>query len=882
MSKLKQTLSRLTLSQANALIGTQNADLIRKGGEIDIDIDEHVTLTSDRFSVDTGEFSVDITLHPEKSKSLSISSSTGRVDCPEVGAVLALILEEKMALGLSKPPPERVPVESLSPAELRKEALRERAERAAEEPFDIQSADPNTPWTDYAVTNHASGKTYKVALRGLDSGENFCSCPDFKVNRLGTCKHVIRVGDHVKKQFTIAELARKFVRERSCLTVDYKGETPTVRLLPGRSLSAPAKEKIEPFFNRDIPSAEFAELLEAVQEVSDAGDTVHIYPDAEEHINAELFKLRLRALTDEIRRDPERHPLRRSLLKTELRPYQLDGIAFAVSRGRSILADDMGLGKTLQGIGVAELLVREARISKVLIICPASLKAQWRQEIRDFSERDGQLVLGSARERAEQYDNECLFTICNYEQILRDIKAIEEVSWDLIILDEAQRIKNWETKTSRTIKELDSRYALVLTGTPLENRLEELYNIVSFVDNQHIGPAYQFLNKHRIVDEKGKVLGYKNLEELRRLLSALLLRRTRAEVLSELPPRQTEVIKIPPTEEQLDIDAGQRNIISTILGKKYVTEMDLLRLQKALLVARMAADGTFLVDKQTPHYSSKLDTLRELLPDLLEEERKIIVFSEWTTMLDLIEQEAIPAGTGFVRLDGSVPQKKRASLVKQFSENAECRLILMTNAGATGLNLQAADTVLNIDLPWNPALLEQRIGRAHRMGQTRPVQVYLLVTADTIEDKMLITLGAKKELFQETLESGAEEDSVALTSGIDELKKRLEVLLGTPDDAPLDVSRKTKVEAELEQRRRAADAGGKLVAAAFEFLGASAGLNAGTPETDPATAEFAKQLGLCSNENDDGSVNLNINLPDRESLDNLAAVFAGILKQAQQ
>ncbi|MFW6367034.1 MAG: DEAD/DEAH box helicase, partial [bacterium] len=795
MSKLKRTLSRLTLPQANALIGTHNADLIRKGGEIHIDIDEHVTLTSDRLSVDTGDFSVDITLHAENSKALSISSSTGRVDCPEVGAVLALILEEKMALGLSKPPPERVPVESLSPAALRKEALRERTERAAEEPFDIRSADPKTPWTDYAVTNHASGKSYKVALRGLESGENFCSCPDFKVNRLGTCKHIIRVTEHVKKHFTIPELAQKFVRERSCITVDYKGDTPQVRLLPGSTLSEAAKAQLEPFFHREIQSTEFPELLEAVQAAVEFGDTVHIFPDAEEHINAELFKLRLRTLTNEIRRDPEHHPLRYNLLKTELRPYQVDGIAFAVSRGRAILADDMGLGKTLQGIGVAELLAREARISKVLIICPASLKSQWRQEIRDFSDRDGQLVLGSAKERAEQYDNDCMFTICNYEQILRDIKAIEEVNWDLIILDEAQRIKNWETKTSKTIKELDSRYALVLTGTPLENRLEELYNIVSFVDNQHIGPAYEFLNRHRIVDEKGKVLGYKNLEELRRVLSSLLLRRTRAEVLSELPPRQTEVIKIPPTEEQLNIDTSQRKIIGEILGKKYVTEMDLLRLQKALLLARMAADGTYLIDKQTPHYSSKLDSLRELVHDLLEEERKIIVFSEWTTMLDLIEQEVLPEGAGYVRLDGSVPQKKRASLVREFSEDANCRLILMTNAGATGLNLQAADTVLNIDLPWNPALLEQRIGRAHRMGQTRPVQVYMLVTADTIEDKMLITLGAKKELFQETLEAGAEEDSVALTSGIDELKKRLEVLLGTPDDAPIDVSRKAKVEA---------------------------------------------------------------------------------------
>ena len=140
--------------------------------------------------------------------------------------------------------------------------------------------------------------------------------------------------------------------------------------------------------------------------------------------------------------------------------------------------------------------------------------------------------------------------------MLRDILAIEQVPWDLIILDEGQRIKNWEAKTSRMIKALRSPFALVLTGTPLENRLDELYSVVQFIDDRRLGPAFRFFNRHRIVDEKGKVLGYKNLDQLRETLRPILLRRTRHSVIKELPPRTTEVIRIPPTDEQLDLQKG--------------------------------------------------------------------------------------------------------------------------------------------------------------------------------------------------------------------------------------------------------------------------------------------------------------------------------------
>ncbi len=379
----------------------------------------------------------------------------------------------------------------------------------------------------------------------------------------------------------------------------------------------------------------------------------------------------------------------------------------------------MGLGKTIQGIGVAELLRREANIRRVLVVCPATLKSQWRAEIRRFSALDCQLVLGSAAERARQYGNACFFTICNYEQVLRDILAIEQAPWDLIILDEGQRIKNWEAQTSRVIKGLRSRYALVLSGTPLENRLDELFSVVEFIDDRRLGPAFRFFNCHRVVDDKGKVLGYKHLAELRERLAPILLRRTRASVMRDLPPRSTEFVRIAPTAEQLELHRTHLRIVSAIVRKPYISEMDLLRLRKALLMCRMSADSTYLVDKQKPGYSSKLAALDDLLGALLAEaSHKIVLFSEWTTMLGLIEPLIRRRRAAYVRLDGSIPQKQRQSLVQRFQNDPACRLFVTTNAGATGLNLQVADTVVNVDLrgtrPCSSSVSRARIGWARR------------------------------------------------------------------------------------------------------------------------------------------------------------------------
>jgi SNF2 family DNA or RNA helicase len=465
---------------------------------------------------------------------------------------------------------------------------------------------------------------------------------------------------------------------------------------------------------------------------------------------------------------------------------------------------------------------------------------------------------------------------------------IEQVPWDLIVLDEGQRIKNWEAKTSRVIKGLKSRFALVLSGTPLENRLDELYSVVQFIDDRRLGPGFRFFNNYRTVDEKGKVLGYRNLNQLRERLRPILLRRTRDSVRLELPGRTDEIVRIPPTDEQLALHDAHMQTVGRIVAKPYLTEMDLIRLRMELLACRMSADGTYLCDKQKPNWSSKLDRLAELFDDIEDEEtRKVVLFSEWTTMLDLIEPLLKERKLPFVRLDGDVPQKRRQELVHEFQTNPKCRFFLTTNAGSTGLNLQAANTVINVDLPWNPAVLEQRIGRAYRMGQTQPVQVFILVTEETIEEKLLQTLASKKELALAALDPNSEVDNIDLTNNGSDLKSKLEILLGAKPEASIDKTEEQKQATAArteEHRSRVAAAGGEMLGAVFNFLGE---LVAAQPASDrPAVPEATVQqvrnrLEQCVEPDGDGRPRLTVTLPDRAALDNLAQTLAKLLVAGQ-
>lgn len=882
---LKDRLSHLTLAEAKSLLGAEGGKLLSTGGGRDINIRQHVYLNDDLLRVTfpgisrgRAEAIVTVTLNPVLRGRLHWNCTACRLPCEHVGAAFSMVLEDKTPLGLAVALGANDTAVPASLEELFEQALADRQERAEVEKMKVTPADLAKPWTDYTVASAVSGKSYRVALRGSERGASYCTCPDFRVNTLGTCKHILHVLNKAKRRFTVAELKRPFIQDRLAVAVHYGEELELRFLLPDK-----LKDDVASIVGklRNQPIDDVRDLLKRVRHLERAGHDVTIYPDAEQFIQERLYRDQIAEHVAEIRKNPESHPLRTGLLKTELLPYQLDGIAFAVGAGRAILADEMGLGKTIQGVGVAELLAREAGISKVLVVCPTSLKSQWKAEIERFSDRTVQLVAGATAERGPQYSGDAFFTVCNYEQVMRDILDIERTEWDLIILDEGQRIKNWQAKTSRMVKGLRSRFALVLSGTPLENRLDELYSVVGFIDDRRLGPGFRFFHNHRILNEAGKVLGFKNLSDLRENLKPILLRRTRASVQQQLPPRTNEIIRIPPTAEQAEMSLTHLQNVSRIVSKPYLTEMDLILMQKELLLSRMAADSTFLVDKQEPGHSSKLERLEELLEQLfVDDTRKAILFSEWTTMLDLIEPLLKKRKLRFVRLDGSVPQKQRQALVHEFQTDPHCRLFITTNAGSTGLNLQAANTVINVDLPWNPAVLEQRIARAYRMGQKQPVQVFILVTEQTLEEKLLATLAAKQDLALAALDPDSDVDEVHLESGMEELRRRLEVLLGAqPEAAVVEASQPTGPTPEEQQARqdRMSIAGGQLMASAIDFFNE---LIPAGPESEASrqlAVSLKQGLSQCVQRDDAGQVKLTFQLPDASILDKLADSLSRLL-----
>jgi superfamily II DNA or RNA helicase len=617
---------------------------------------------------------------------------------------------------------------------------------------------------DFEVEAH-SGKHYRVAMRGPGLFDNFCSCPDFAVNTLGTCKHVEALLERLRKRFGKPVADATYRRTRASISLHY-GERLGIRLRLPEAPDPELQEIAAKYFDSQglLDEKHLRRFNQVLEELRRADQTTVVYSDALEFVDrenelAEGLK-KERRFAGEVTRGQS--PLN-GLLKVPLFPYQIRGALFAACRGRVVVADDMGLGKTIQAIAAAALLRHWRGIERVLVVAPASVKYQWKTEVEKFCDLPTQVIDGPASHRRKLYESPAFFNLTSYEMVLKDIGEIQKLRPDLIILDEAQRIRNWATTTARTIKQLKSRYAFVLTGTPLENKLEELYSVVEFIDGRRLGPAFRFLKEHRVEDEKGKLLGYRGLDIIHSKLEPILLRRTRQEVLPQLPERTDQVFRVQMTPQQAGPYAEQSEILARLIHKwqrqGWLSEIDLRRITCCIQNMRMLCNSTFLFDKET-NFSPKLDEFREIIQELANEEnRKVVVFSEYERMTHLAGKALDGLKIGWVSLHGGVPSRRRGDLMKKFREDPACKVFLSTDAGGVGLNLQVASAVVNFEPPWNPARLEQRIGRVHRMGQMRPVQVIHLLTEKSIEERVWETLRLKKALFAGLFDSATSEVS---------------------------------------------------------------------------------------------------------------------------
>ncbi len=675
------------------------------------------------------------------------------------------------------------------------EALSRRWEFAERDGLLVASGPPDGVLGEYVTKARRSApRPYRTVLAGVTPLRASCSCPDFRRASLGACKHVLVVLDALARKTRAWQRA---LREQP--TRPWRINWNPIRPLLGdddwlervRLEDSGGRKGRAPRFARHFTRGVGAErvlkgtfpdrperrlvLVKELLTASRGGD-----PALEHRLVEEVQELErvsaLRAAARELEK-----PLAR--LKRELYPYQREGVTRFLARGRLLLADDMGLGKTVQAIAACHALHQAELVQRGLLIVPAALKNQWLREWRATSDVSIAVVEGGqdARERTYARTRNG-FLIANYEQLLRDLEIIRSWNPEIAVLDEAQRIKNWQAKTSHAVKSLRPHYRLVLTGTPMENRLEELASIVEWVDDHALEPKWRLVPVHaRLADGKREIIGAAHLDSLRARLAPCMLRRVRREVLSQLPARTDTTIPIDLTDAQLSEHAELERPIAALLKTAHARPLrseEFLRLMQLLDRQRRICNGLALSDfeelwpslrTRTPTDrvlnsldSPKLNEFRALVAGLMEQGRKVVVFSQWRRMLELsawaISDLLREAGARAAFFTGHESSRRRTQNVVDFHDDPEVRALFLTDAGGVGLNLQrAASACILLELPWNPAVLEQRVGRIHRLGQTEPVEVYSLVSQGGIEERITSLLSGKRALFVNLFDGTSDE-----------------------------------------------------------------------------------------------------------------------------
>jgi SNF2 family DNA or RNA helicase len=410
-------------------------------------------------------------------------------------------------------------------------------------------------------------------------------------------------------------------------------------------------------------------------------------------------------------------------------PYQLEGIAFLMPRHSALLADEMGLGKTAQTILATRLLFHSGMIERALIVCPKPLVANWSRELKLWApDLPFEVCTGDGADRRSTWlTSNCPLKLVNYEVLTRDAEIANspEVKFDLVILDEAQRIKNHESKTAQVVRALNRSRSWALSGTPIENRPEDLVNIFSFID-------------------PGRIPTGAPISRLGELTSDSILRRVKEDVQSDMPPKFIRDLPIELTDAQRNAyDRAEKD------GVVHLNELgETITVQHVFqLVMRLKQICNF--DPLTGA-SAKLEQLKADLEEVVANDRKAIIFSQWVEPLEILAKVLAPFGV--MEYHGKIPSPKRQPILDQFKEDPTKHVILMSyGTGSVGLNLQFTNHVFLFDRWWNPAIEDQAINRAHRIGQKHPVNVTRFVVTDSIEQRIASVLEGKRKLFEQLL-----------------------------------------------------------------------------------------------------------------------------------
>ena len=441
-----------------------------------------------------------------------------------------------------------------------------------------------------------------------------------------------------------------------------------------------------------------------------------------------------------------------------MRNYQKDGFKWMKTLEQyhfgGILADDMGLGKTLQMISVLLAAKQSGASGTSLIVAPASLVFNWGEEFARFApELKVQLIVGTQKERAElirDYQNTDVF-VTSYDLLKRDITEYEDIKFSYQVLDEAQYIKNHSTAAAKSVKIIKSSYRYALTGTPIENHLSELWSIFDYLMPGFLYSYDRFRKEIEtpIVKHKEEKVS----ERLRKMVSPFILRRLKEDVLKDLPDKMEEVRYARLEEEQQHLYDSQVVHMKNMIASQSADDFQKNKLQvlaELTKIRQICCDPGLLFEKYQGN-SAKRDACMELIESAIEGEHKILLFSQFTTMLELLEQDLKKAGISYYKITGATPKEKRVEMVNIFNQDTTPVFLISLKAGGTGLNLTGADVVIHYDPWWNLAVQNQATDRAHRIGQTKIVSVYKLIVKGTIEEKILKMQESKHQLADEIL-----------------------------------------------------------------------------------------------------------------------------------
>jgi SNF2 family DNA or RNA helicase len=623
-----------------------------------------------------------------------------------------------------------------------------------------------------------NGTTYNITIWDFDKYHGYIDNIDWKTNKLATTKHIIFLINQLKSQPLLIKNLKKRSQFIEITTDPFQNYSITYKY-QGKITEDQGKQ-IQTVFNNTthLSIDELSKNIFALRSLQNNKDFLireEVYERLEKYFDETVENQRIEKL--------RREKLDFSFLKANLFPYQEKGVEFCTFKKSAILADEMGLGKSIQAMSVAILKKKYFDFKKTLIICPASVKYQWKKEIEKFCNEKVVVVDGLPNERKKIYESdEFYFYIINYETTLRDNQVINEIGFDFIILDEAQKIKNYQTKLSKSITHLKKKHGLVITGTPIENKLIDIYGICLFLDKYFITPLWEFSYQHCIFDSAyhNKINAYYNLNELKTKLKDIVLRRQKREVLKDLPTILQQDLYIPLHYEQRAIFEGLKKRLAMIMQKVYKTPFDYDEIMRILNNMRRVSNSTYLIDRET-NYSTKLIELEQILIEKLNlktENKKIIIFSEWLESHLKIEELLIKHQIGFSKLTGKVPAKKRSELINIFEKNDDCKVFLSTEAGGSGLNLQFIDTLINFELPWNPAKKNQRIGRIDRLGQKSKKLLILNLISSEIEVRINAGLSLKENLFESVLNDDNNQDFIDFSDkGMAQFIKQIEDML---------------------------------------------------------------------------------------------------------